>query len=476
MNDKIAILALLLLMVLPFAAHAQTSRGTVTGTVLDPTGAVVAGARVTLTGVETGVQLSTNSNEAGVYRFDAVDLGVYVLTVTQPGFATYVGTEINVEANRTTTVNPRLELGAAEARIEVSAELSEILTRDSPLRGGNFQPQEVRDLPLTSLNPLSLARTLPGATEASGSRVWGGTTSGISNGGGFSVNGQRPRGNNYMLDGTENNDVAFTGEEQLFTIADDVEEVSVQTGNFGVEFGRAGGAVFNVVTKSGTNTLHGTLLWRYQSQRFNSISNLNRLMGIPQSVFSNNVFGFTAGGPVRKDKTFFFGAFQQNNLHSTANFPMQVPTSGTVTRLLSLFPNNPRLDLYLGALGDLRGTGAPFNVALGLDPQTTTDRGSVQFATAAYVLPSINDGPQWLARIDHYQSEKHRLYWRYSYDSHLNLPGNATNTVSFPGFVQETTYSHHNFLFADSYTFGPSYTNEIRFSYGRPDKIGRAHV
>src|SRR5262249_48170047 len=463
-------LRLAALLLVAFSANAQTSRGTVTGTVLDRTGAVISGASVTLTGVETGVRLSTNSNDAGVYRFDAVDPGTYDLTVSLPGFRTYLNKHIAVEANRATTIDPALEVGAAETRIEVTGESSEILIKDSPLRGGNFQPREVRDLPLTSLNPLSLARTLAGVTEASGSRVWGGTTSGISNGGGFSVNGQRPRGNNYMLDGTENNDVAFTGEEQVFTIADAVEEVSVQTGNFGVEFGRAGGGVFNVVTKSGSNSLHGTLLWRYQSQRFNSISNLNGLMGIPQSVFSNNVFGFTAGGPVRKNKTFFFAAFQQNDLHSTANFPMQLPTADAVARFRALFPGNPRLDLYLGALGALRGTGAPFNVALGLDPQTGTDRGSVQFATAAYVLPSINDGPQWLARIDHYQSEKHRLSWRYSYDSQLNLPGNpAGSTVGFPGFVQEITYSHHNFLFADSYTFGPSYTNEFRFSYGRPD-------
>jgi hypothetical protein len=350
----------------------------------------------------------------------------------------------------------------------VNAESSELLVKDSPLRGGNFQPREVRDLPLNSLNPLSLARTLPGATEASGSRVWGGTTAGISNGGGFSINGQRPRGNNYMLDGTENNEVAFTGEEQVFTIADAVEEVSVQTGNFGVEFGRAGGAVFNLVTKSGTNNLHGTLLWRYQSQRIDSISNLNRLNGILQSVFSNNIFGFTAGGPIRKNKTFFLAAFQQNDLHSTANFPLRVPTADAASRLRALIPNNARLDLYLGALGGLRGTAARFNVALGVDPQTGVDRGSVQFATAGYVLPSANDGPQWMARIDHYQSERHRLSWRYTYDSQLYLPA----SVSFPGFIQETAYSHHNLLyllFADSYTLSPSYTNEFRFSYGRPD-------
>ena len=469
MNNTILIFAAIRLaaaLVLAAAAEAQTSRGTVTGTVLDISGAAIAGAHVALTGVETGVRLSKVSNEAGIYRFDAVDLGVYGLTVTHPGFRTYAGSGIGVEANRVTTFDPRLELGAAESRIEVSAESSDVLIKDSPLRGGNFQPREVRDLPLVSLNPLSLARTLPGVTEASGSQVW----TGIQNGGGaFSINGQRPRGNNYLLDGTENNEVWLTGAEQVFSIADAVEEVSVQTGNFGVEFGRAGGGVLNVVTKSGTNNLHGTLLWRYQSQRFNSVSNLDKLTAVPQSVFANNIYGFTAGGPLRKNRTFFFAGFQQNNRHSTANFPLQVPTTDSVTRLRSLFPSNRRLDLYLGALGDLRGAGAPFALPLGLDPQTGTDRGSVQFATAAFVLPAINDGPQWLARMDHYQSEKHRLSWRYTYDSRIVLPTGAQAAVPFPGFFQENVSSHQNFLFADSYTFGPNYTNEFRFSYGRPD-------
>jgi Carboxypeptidase regulatory-like domain/TonB dependent receptor len=460
---------------LVFAAltYAQTSRGTVTGTVLDPSGAVISGARATLTGVDTGVRLSAQSNEAGVYRFDAVDLGVYDLSIEHPGFKTYQARRIGVEANRVTTIDPVLEVGSTGSRVEVNGESSELLTKDGPLRGGNFQSREARDLPLISLNPLSLARTLPGATEASGSTIWGGgyTNGGAAgattnmNGGGFSINGQRPRGNNYLLDGTDNNEIFLSGEEEVFTIADAVEEVSVQTGNFGVEFGRAGGGVFNVVTKSGTNRLHGTLLWRYQSQRFDSISNLNRLDGIPQSVFSDNIFGFTAGGPIRKNKTFFFVGFQQNENHSTANYPLQVPTADAVTRLVALFPNNPNLALYLGALGDLRGTAAPFNVLLGLDPLTGVNRGLVQFATAAYTLPAVDDGPQWLVRIDHNQSEKHRLSWRYTYDSRKTVP----EDISFPGFVQEDAFSHDNFLFADSYTFNPSYTNEFRFSYARPD-------
>jgi outer membrane receptor protein involved in Fe transport len=380
-----------------------------------------------------------------------------------------------VEANRVATLDPRLEMGAGETRIEVNGESSELLTKDSPLRGGNFQPREVRDLPLTGLSPLSLTRTLPGATDAAGSTA----PSGLANtypGAAFSMNGQRPRGNNFMLDGTDNNEIWMNGQGQAFTIADAVEEISIQSSNFSVEFGRAAGGVLNVITKSGTNDLHGTMLWRYQSQRFNSVSNLNKLNGVTPGVFSDNIFGFTAGGPIRKNKTFFFAGFQQEYHHSTSNNPLQIPTADAVSLLRSLFPNNPRLDLYLSTLSNLRGTGAPFPVALGVDPQTGVDRGKVQFATGSYVFPAINDGPQWLGKIDHYQSEAHRFSLRFSYDSRLTLPcfcGSTVQKVSFPGFVSEQELRHANVVLADSYTVGSSYTNEFRFSYERPDaKLG----
>src|SRR5216684_4340527 len=444
------------------AAHGQTSRGTVTGTLIDPSGAVIAGARVVLAGTETGVRRSTLSNEAGIYRFDAVDLGKCELGVTHPGFRPFLSTGVSVEANRVTTFDPRLEVGASETAIEVSAESSELLVRDGPLRGGNFLPREVRDLPLMSLNPISLAHTLPGVIQPSGSQLWGGGEA-IT----FSTNGQRPRSNNYLLDGTENSDIFSNGAAQPFTIAEAVEEVSAQTANFGVEFGKAGGGVFNVVTKSGTNSVHGSLLWRYQSERFNSVSNVDKLFGTPKSVFSNNIYGFTIGGPVRKNKTFFFAGFQEDTRHSTGNFPLVVPTTGAVSRLRSLFPSNSRLDLYLGTLGDLRGSGAPIPVALGLDPQTGADRGSVQFAPSPYVLPAINGGPQWLVRFDHYLSEAHRLSARYIRDSRVNSP--AAGGVYFPGFILDGAFRNQNFLFHDSYTFGPSYTNEFRFSYGKLD-------
>jgi hypothetical protein len=444
---------------------AQTSRGTVSGTVTDSSGAVIGSAQIELIHTQNGFRRSTVSNQAGIYRFDAVDLGLYELKVEQAGFRRFFITEVGVEANRTTTLDVRLELGSVDSQVTVSAEAEELLVRDAPLRGGNFTPRQVRELPLIELNPLSLIHTLPGVSHTIGSAPNGVGGSAIQ----FSVNGQRVRGNNYLLDGTENNDIQYSGIAQPFNIADAVQEVSAQTGNFGVEFGRAGGGVLNIVTKSGTNDLHGTLLWRYKSQRFESVSNVDKLNGIPKSVFSHNVFGATLGGPLRGNKTFFFAGFQQDNRHSTGNFPLVVPTEAAVTRLRSLFPSNDRLELYLGLLGSLRGTAAPRHLALGVDPTTGLDRGSVEFASAALVLPATNDGPQWLVRLDHHQSEAHHVSARYIYDSRLNSPSGPPpdSGVRFPGFITEEASRKQNFLLADSFTFSSTFTNEFRFSYGR---------
>src|SRR5262249_40862080 len=152
----------------------------------------------------------------------------------------------------------------------VTVEAGAPLIQSTPERGGDFVCYEVRELPLAGMDPVSLARTLPGAIDPAGTALFGRAPESS-----FSVNGQRFRANNYLLDSTENNDIAFTGIAQPFNMADAVEEVSVQTSNFGVEFGRAGGGIFNVVTKSGTNSLHGTVWWRYQSQLFNSVSNVD---------------------------------------------------------------------------------------------------------------------------------------------------------------------------------------------------------
>ena len=455
--------SILAALALAIAADAQTSRGAVSGTVTDNSGAVVAGTNITLTHAQTGVRRSSLTNDAGIYRFEAVDLGPHELKAAHPGFTLFTATAVGVEANRTTTVDVSLEVGSVESQVTVSAESEELLVRDGPLRGGNFLDREVRDLPLIELNPLSLARTLPGVSHTTGGAISavGGSTTQVS------INGQRVRGNTFLLDGTENNDLAFAGFAQPFQIADAVAEVSVQTGNFGVEFGRAGGGVFNIVTRSGTNQVHGTAWWRYQSQRFNSVSNVDKLNGVPKSVFSRNVYGFTLGGPVRRNKTFFFGGFQQDSLHSTRSVGVVIPTEAAVSKLRALFPSNPRLDMYLRLLGNTRGTAAPFNLALGAGP-TGLDRGPAEFASATLAVPARNRGPQWLIRLDHHRSEAHRISARYIYDSRINSPYSPTGTgVRFPGFVTEQAGQNQNLLLADSYTLSSSFTNEFRFSYGR---------
>jgi len=449
----------LLIVPLNVPGLAQTSRGTVAGTVMDSAGAVISGAKVELTNRQTGVVRSTITNSAGIYRFDAVDLGLYDIKISMSGFKDFVSTAIGVEANRTATIDATLEVGGGEIVVEVNAATDELLIKDAPIRGGNISANTVATLPVSGLQPISLARTLPGVIQALGSSTFG-------NGGQntqFSVNGQRPRGNNYLLDGTENNDISVGGNAQGFNITDAVQEVSVQTSNFGVEFGRAGGGVFNVITKAGTNEYHGTAHWMYLSQRFNSQSNTAKLNGTPKSVFNQNIYGFTLGGPIIKNKTFVFGALQNNSFRSTANFTFTLPTADAVTRLRALFPSNPRLDLYLSAIGDLRGANNPINIALGLDPATNVDRGSVTFASTSIPLAQPSDELQWMSRIDHNLSEAHRVSFRYIYSSSSTSP----SSVFFPGYIQDFKGRSQNFQISDTYTFNPTWTNEFRFSYGR---------
>jgi Carboxypeptidase regulatory-like domain len=438
---------------------------TLIGRVTDETGAIIIGVKVDATNVQTNVVYPGETNEEGIYNIPNLPPGTYRVVVQKFAFRTVVKPDIELHVQDVIAMNFSMEVGSQTQSVTVEAGAP--LIQANPARGGDFLSREVRDLPFVAMTPISLARTLPGVIDTAGSTLFTTSLYGSDYGEAtqFSVNGQRPRANNYLLDSTENNDILFTGVAQPFNMADAVEEVSVQTGNFGVEFGRAGGGVFNVVTKAGTNSLHGTLLWRYQSQRFNSVANLDKRNGTPQSVFSRNVYGFTVGGPVRKNRTFFFAGFQEDSYRSTQNYSFRLPTNEAVTRLRSMFPSNPRLDLYLKFLGSLRGFADPSPLNLGRDPLTNVDRGTVQVGSALVALPASRTGPQWLARIDHNPSETHRLAFRYIYDTRTNAPSN----VYFPGFITDQAALNHNFLFTDHYTFSPTWTNEFRFSFARQD-------
>src|SRR5205085_6240651 len=272
--------------------------------------------------------------------------------------------DLQVVANQVMTVDLPLQIGTESVVVEVTASAGELLQKSDPMRGGNFVPKQLQSLPSSGLNPYDLGRLLPGVVTASGGAQFGNASQ-------FSINGQRPRANNYLIDGTENNDISVTGPANQINNEDAVAEVSVQTGLFSAEFGRAGGGVFNLITKGGTNQYHGSLKWLYLSQVFNSLTNTEKAISkitrdganntAKFPVFDENIFGGTFGGPLAlphfgeggpsirgvKDRNWFFFGLQFDRFHSTSLQQPRIPTAAGVATLRALFPagTNPRVDL-----------------------------------------------------------------------------------------------------------------------------------
>src|SRR5262245_3384027 len=365
---------------LSFATFAQTSRGTVSGTVTDSTGAVISGAAVTLTNTATTVSRSTVTNNEGIYRFDAVDLGDYTVKFTATGFGDISKSNVAVSANQTAVIDAQLQPGAQSLSVSVTAETGALLQTEVPVRGGNIDSTRVVELPVATRNPAMLALTLPGVTT---NRFGFGV-------GTFSVNGGRGRSNNFLIDGTENNDISVAGQGFQIKNPDAVQEVSVQTSNFDAEFGRAGGAVVNVVTKSGGNQFHGTASWQYDSRRDDAITNTESLdpkirdRGYPP-YGTEHIFAGTLGGPVRlpfydgKDRTFFFTSYQNQRQASNTVDTVFTPTAAGRATLRALFPEgaNARVDRLLALTSGVVGVTNPALIQLG--PSGGVSRPGIEF-------------------------------------------------------------------------------------------------
>jgi Carboxypeptidase regulatory-like domain/TonB dependent receptor-like, beta-barrel/TonB-dependent Receptor Plug Domain len=442
---------------------AQTSRGTVSGVVTDPTGAVIASASVVLTNSATTVSRTTVTNEDGFYRFDAVDLGTYNIKFTATNFAPLVKSNIIVSANQTSTVDGQMALGTQELTVDVTAESGALLQTEAPVRGGNIDATRITELPTPTRNPVSLAMTLAGVST---NRFGFGDDT-------FTVNGGRGRSNNFLIDGTENNDISIAGQGFQIKNPDAVSEVSVQTSNYDAEFGRAGGGVINTVTKSGTNQYHGTLSWQYDSTRDDAITNIQsnipdiNLRGYPP-YGTEHIFAGTFGGPVKlprlydgKDRTFFFVAYQNQRQASNSTVNIFVPTASGRSTLRSLFPQgtNPRVDTYLDLTSGVVGTSNPTPIALG------NGRSGIEFATAAPSFAKNYVEPQFQVRIDHRVSEKSQLSARYLFADQNDAIGGAD--LGLPGFTTSELNRYQNFLISETHVFTPTLTNELRLSYNR---------
>src|SRR5215510_747797 len=323
--------------VLPLSSSsvlAQSSKGIVAGTITDPSGAVVGGATIKITNKATNVVRETKSGGDGNFRLDAVDPGSYKIDVSASGFKTISRDDVIVEAAQANTIDLALEVGAENEVVNVNADSTVILQKQDGARASTLESRQIVDLPIAALNPVNLVFTLPGVTAP------GVLAGGFVQGTEFSINGLRPRANNQLVDGADNNDNAITGQFYGPTLRDGYREVSVLGANNSAEYGRAGGAVVNLTTRSGSNQFHGSVYDVITSSALFSLSSGQKinegLTSVPVSI--ENDYGFSLGGPIKKDKLFFFGTFQASPLRSTTTASAAVPTEEGFAALRSLFP------------------------------------------------------------------------------------------------------------------------------------------
>ena len=218
---------------------AQTSNGTIVGVVTDPNGAVVANATVTATSNTTGETHTTTSNAAGAYRIESVGTGPYTVSVKAGNFAELKLENVVVRASVTTTANAALAIGKAETTVEVTAQPETLQTEDGAI-SHDISSTEITQIPIASLNPLALVLTEPGVVAPTGREDF-------TNGIGFSVNGTRPRSNNFLIEGQDNNDAAIQGQALQVSNLEATQEVIVQTNAYNAEFGHGGGSVKNLI-------------------------------------------------------------------------------------------------------------------------------------------------------------------------------------------------------------------------------------
>lgn len=464
-------LLLLTLLLSTIFIFGQTSRGTVSGVVKDPNGAIVSGAEVTLTNTETTVSRSSVTNDEGFYRFDAVDLGTYSVRVAAPNFSTAVKSGVTVAANQTVAIDADLQIGSQQAVVEVISG-GEPLQTESPVRGGNISTRQITDLPVGS-NPTALALTLPGVvTNRTGVGV-----------GTFSVNGARGRSNNFLIDGTENNDISVAGQGFQITNRDAIQEVSVQTGNYDSEFGRAGGAVINTITRAGTSNFHGTLAFLYNTSSDDAITSSQarnpRVLARGKPLFNDNkiysgTFGgplflpnFGEGGPVlntARDKNFFFVAYLDDRFRSPGgSVTLVTPTAAGRATLQQFAATNPRVAEYLALTANAVAPVATLP-SQSLDQLgSPATRGSVAIGEYFRTFSNTTNKKQFQIRTDHKLGENDQLSLRYLQDN----TGSPLSTVNFPGFDSDQANRYRNFLISETHVFSSSTTNELRLAYNR---------
>ncbi|MGH9198423.1 MAG: carboxypeptidase regulatory-like domain-containing protein, partial [Acidimicrobiia bacterium] len=293
------------------SAYAQATTGTILGIVKDQQGGVIQGATITVKHLETNATRTAISMEGGQFRITNLPAGTYEVNVESSGFARYMRSSIRLAVNQDAEIDVTLQPAGVTETINVQAD-SPILNTTTPEVGVRFDTQRIAELPVngppggTFRDIFALALAAPGVSQL------GTGQSNFATGINYSANGMRTRSNNFMIDGQDSNDPSISGRQQPINNTDIVSEVRLITNQFAADFGRTAGSVMNVITKSGTNNLHGSGFWYQNDDALNARSNLDKGAGRTKAPFrEEKQFGGTLGGPVMRDRTFFFGSYQR---------------------------------------------------------------------------------------------------------------------------------------------------------------------
>ncbi len=466
--------SLLLLLGILSAVPAAAQDSGVVGTVRDSTGGVVPGADITLTNVQTGETRRTVTNQAGQYTIPNLRAAVYQLTAEISGFQKQVIEKIALDVELIRTIDVVLSVGAVSDQINVVSSSAALQAADSTV-STLFETKVVNELPLNGRNFLQLQLLAPGVTTGrpgtfSVVQIAAQNTS--IGGGNFSVNGTRDVYNDYLLDGISFKDWIH-GTNGMNPSVDAVQEFRTQTSNYSSEYGGNSGGLVNMVTRSGGNDLHGSVYEYLRNDKFDANNFFSNAVGAPKPPLRRNQFGGTLGGPIFKNKTFFFGSYEgfreRRASTLTSTFATQKMHSGDFSELLTLptpvvihdpatgapYPGNiiPS-DQVLAVMPGYLDTYAPLPNRTGL-VQNNVVQGSRK-----------NDTDQYLGRVDHTFGKATQFFARYTHNAIENE--SPTNN---PNFFGSDTNRNGNLSTQLTHTFGSSLVFEARFGFNRFEQI-----
>jgi hypothetical protein len=449
--------------VAPVAIYGQATSGDLVGTATDPSGAAVPHASVTATNNATAISNTALTNEHGEFRISNLPPGRYTLKGSAPGFSTLTLQDFSVTLNQTASVQLRLPVASASMSVEVSAEAATAIDTTTIQLQQTFSMKETQDLPTAALSgglgALNLSLLSPGVA----------TSGGIGAGTGPAVGGQRPRNNNFTIEGIDDNDKSVTG--PLVTIPNDANgEFTLLTNQFSPEFGHSTGGQFNTTVIGGTNQLHGRAYEYFGNRNLNAIDASTARGQNPADIvnprFDQNRFGGQIGGPILKDKLFFFSNFEKFQLGQNLAYALCTPTAAGYATIAA----TPGLSsANLGILQKYVPAAATQDTAGAACPSPTISVGGNDVPVGALPFSGayFTNTYQSTSSIDYTKSQSDQFRFRYLYERYA-----STDTAANLGaFWEPIPDRYHLFAASWFHEFSPNLTNEVRIGYNRYSNI-----